>query len=75
MTALAKWQTFRGLSDCAAAAELGLELKEFARQKATRASRQTCLIAILVALHEPDMAKIAATAAALDRRAAGSPAA
>lgn len=67
MTALAKWQAFRGLSDGEAAARLGLELKEFARQKATRASRQTCLIAILLALFEPDMAKIAAAAAALDR--------
>jgi hypothetical protein len=66
MNVLAVWQAHRGLSDRAAAAELGLELKEFARQKATKPSRQTCLLATLIALYQPDMAKIAATAAALD---------
>jgi len=42
----------------------------FCRQKATRASRQTALLAVLIALFQPDMGKIAAAAAALDRRAA-----
>jgi hypothetical protein len=67
VTALAKWQALRGLSDREAAAELGLELKEYCRQRATRPSRQTALLALLIALFKPDMAKIAATAAVLDR--------
>jgi hypothetical protein len=61
------WQTHYGYTDRQAAERLGLELKEFCRQKATKPSRQTCLLAILITMYQPDMAEIAAAAAALDR--------
>jgi hypothetical protein len=68
MSALTRWQALLGLADSEAAQQLGLELREYCRQKATRPSRQTALLAILIALFKPDMAAIAATAATLDRR-------
>jgi hypothetical protein len=69
MSALAAWQRFQGIDDHEAAQQLGLDLGEFCRQKATRASRQTALLAVLIALFQPDMGKIVAAAVALDRRA------
>jgi hypothetical protein len=70
MSALATWQRFQGVDDHEAAEQLGLEVREFFRQRATRASRQTALLAVLIALFQPDTGKIAAAAAALDRRPA-----
>jgi hypothetical protein len=70
MSALRVWQACLQLSDREGAEMLGLEPKEFARQKATRLSRQSALLAVLTALYRPDMAAIAATATAL----AGAPA-
>jgi len=67
MTMLEVWQTHYGYTDREAAERLGLEFKEFARQKATKPSRQSCLIAILITMYQPDMAAIAAAAAVLAR--------
>ena len=67
MSALQRWQDIHGFSDDEAAQHLGLSLGEFRRQRVVGASRQTTLLAILVALYRPDMAKLAATAASLTR--------
>jgi hypothetical protein len=67
VSALARFQALQGLTDRETAEQLGLELKEYCRQRATRPSRQTALLAILIALFQPDMKAIAATATTLDR--------
>jgi hypothetical protein len=67
MTMLDVWQTHYGYTDRQAADLLALSPSEFARQRATKPSRQTCLIAILITMYRPDMAAIAKAAAALDR--------
>jgi hypothetical protein len=56
VSALANWQKLHGVDDHEAARQLGLEAHEYCRQKATRPSRQTALLA----LFETDMGKIAA---------------
>jgi hypothetical protein len=58
MTALQRWQQLLGFSDEQVAQHLGLEVREFARQRATRPSRQTALIAWLITLYRPDLSKI-----------------
>jgi hypothetical protein len=65
--ALLRWQQLLGFSDDQAALHLGLSVGEFARQRAARPSRQTCLIAILVQLYKPDLTKIGAALADLAR--------
>jgi len=67
MTALAVWQEHYGFSDAEAARQLGLNPSEFLRQRSTRPSRQTSLLALLVAIYKPDMAAIAEAAAELAR--------
>ena len=67
MSALQRWQQLLGFSDDQAAQHLGLELREYARQRATRPSRQTALIACLVAVYRPDLTKIRAALADLAR--------
>jgi hypothetical protein len=56
--ALLRWQQLLGFSDHQAAQHVGLELGEYRRQRATRPSRQTALIACLIALYRPDLSKI-----------------
>lgn len=63
MSALARFQALQGLTDRETAELLGLELKEFARQKPSRPSRQTALLCILITVFRPNMELIAATAA------------
>jgi hypothetical protein len=46
MSALARWQVLHHLTDHEAADQLGLEIKEYCRQRATRPSRHTALLAI-----------------------------
>jgi hypothetical protein len=69
---LLRWQRLLGFSDDQAALHLGLELREYRRQLATRPSRQTYLLAILVSLYKPDLTKIRAAVADLARPPAGS---
>jgi hypothetical protein len=67
MTMLEVWQAHYGYSDRQAAERLALPLGEFLRQRGTKPSRQTCLIAILITMYQPDMAAIAKAAAELGR--------
>lgn len=68
MSALARFEALQGLTDRETAELLGLELGQYRRQRTVGASRQTALLAILIALFQPNMELIAATAATLDRR-------
>ncbi len=72
MTILQRWQAVLGFSDDQAALHLGLELHEYRRQRATRPSRQTALVACLVAVYRPDLTKIRQALAALARPPAAS---
>jgi hypothetical protein len=56
--ALLRWQQLLGFDDDQAALHVGLEPSEFRRQRSTRPSRQTALIACLVAVYKPDLTKI-----------------
>jgi hypothetical protein len=66
MTMLEVWQAHYGYTDRQAAERLALPLGEFLRQRGTKPSRQTYLIAILT-MYQPDMAAIAKAAAELGR--------
>jgi len=68
VSALARFEALQGLTDRETAELLGLELGQYRRQRTVGASRQTALLAILIALFQPNMELIAATAATLDRR-------
>lgn len=50
---LARWQAHHRLSDAEAAQRLGLEVREFSRQKAGRCSRQSALLAIHSSVYGP----------------------
>jgi hypothetical protein len=67
--ALARWQRLPRFSDQQAAQHVGLELREYCRQRATRPSRQTALLAVLVSLYRPDLTKIHQALADLARPA------
>jgi hypothetical protein len=71
MSALLRWQQLQGFSDDQAAQHVGLELREYCRQRATRPSRQTALLAVLVAVYKPDLTKIREVLADLARPPAG----
>jgi hypothetical protein len=71
MSALLRWQQLQGFSDDQAAQHVGLELREYCRQRATRPSRQTALLAVLVAVYKPDLTKIREALADLARPPAG----
>jgi len=67
MSVLIVWQTHHGYTDRQAAEVLGLEPREFSRQKATRPSRQTSLLCILSTMFKRDLAAIGEAAATLAR--------
>jgi hypothetical protein len=50
---LARWQAYQQLSDAQAAQRLGLEVREFCREKAGRCSRQSALLAIYSSVYGP----------------------
>jgi hypothetical protein len=60
---LVQWQQIHGRSDRTAAELLGLRLGEYRRQRATRPSRQTAVIAAVLAVYGLDFAKLADSAA------------
>jgi hypothetical protein len=64
---LVRWQQFMRFDDSQAARQLALELGEYRRQRATKPSRQTARLAVLIALYNPDIEAITAAAANLDR--------
>jgi hypothetical protein len=70
--ALLRWQQLLAFSDEPAALHLALPLGEFRRQRSTGPSRQTALIACLVALYKPDLTKIHQALADLARPPASS---
>jgi hypothetical protein len=64
---LRRWQDCLGFSDEEAAQHVALEVSEYRRQRATRPSRQTALLAVLVTVYKPNLTKIRQALADLAR--------
>jgi hypothetical protein len=65
---LLAWQAFMRFNDQQAAEHLALSLGEYRRQIATRPTRQTARLCVLLAIHQPkNLEAITSAAANLDR--------
>jgi hypothetical protein len=64
---LLAWQGFMGFNDQEASEHLALSLGEYRRQLATRPTRQTARLCVLLAVYHPNLGAITSAAANLHR--------